>query len=318
MDTKFQQRIPTTWRIAALAIFPGLLAVIGLTTLDYSFQMIICIGLLLVYVFFAYIWNKKHLPSWSLMAVGILVSFCLSFLVGLIGALISILVGKMVDISLAVILWIAIFLILALFIRKNSAPKGTWIMVGLIAFMQLLMRVKYFILLGVSWEIAIEWLAVSLYASAILLMLPVCLGLPLIRKHGKWFVLYAIGSVFMGFQTIIDVYQKVSIQIGGTFWFSVYKIAIPLIFTVIAVLWFLKVKNERIRLPGLLVLVGVAVAANIVVVGISYEDFPLIIWLSSIPYTISVLLTFILVYRLGVFYHRADPSLGESQECAAG
>jgi hypothetical protein len=302
----FSNKIPTTSKIVALAITPGLLAVIGFTTFDFSPKMLICIGLLVLYVLSAFLWNKKQLPSWCLMAVGILVSFGLFILVGIIGGLISILAGKMVDVSLAIFLWVTLFVLLITFFRKQTVPRNTLLLISLITFFQLLMRVKYFILFGVSWNIAIEWFAVSMYSSAIALLLPIIIALPLIRKHGKWSILYGIGSVFMGFQQLIDIYQKVSDQIGGTFWFFAYKLIIPLLFIVLATLWFFLVKKDRFRFTGLLIWVGFAVTTDIVIVGISYQELPLIIWLSSIPYTLSVLLTLMLINQLSVFFQKTD------------
>jgi len=44
----------------------------------------------------------------------------------------------------------------------------------------------------------------------------------------------------------------------------------------------------------MLLLVGIAVLINLLVIGISYEgELPIIIWISFIPYTISVLLALI-------------------------
>ena len=41
-----------------------------------------------------------------------------------------------------------------------------------------------------------------------------------------------------------------------------------------------------------------AVILDLVIVGLAYGDLPLFIWISFIPYTISVLLTLALAYRL--------------------
>jgi hypothetical protein len=49
----------------------------------------------------------------------------------------------------------------------------------------------------------------------------------------------------------------------------------------------------------MLTLVGFAVIIDLLVVGFSYAgELPLVIWISFIPYTVSVLLTFVLAYLL--------------------
>ena len=133
----------------------------------------------------------------------------------------------------------------------------------------------------------------------IALLLPVALGLCLAQRYGLPTMLFVIGMIYVGFQILIDVNYKVSDQIGGTLGFVAYKALIPLLFTVIAPLWFLRARSSRSRVGGVLALVGLAVILDLVVVGLSYGgDLPLIIWISFIPYTISVLLTLALAYLL--------------------
>ena len=168
---------------------------------------------------------------------------------------------------------------------------------ALVVVCNILVRVKNFILVDVSWSVAHGVISVGLWAAA-LALLPVVIGIPLARRHGKFAVLFVVGSTYMAFQSLINVDQQVRINLNSSTGFIAYMVLIPLLFTVIAPLWYLRTEPMRAKMGGLLALTGVAVAANIIVSGWVRGDFTLMIWLSAIPYIISVLLTIALAHFL--------------------
>jgi hypothetical protein len=294
-----QDELPLPWNFALLAVVPGFMAMLGLIRFDYSGWMLVGLILLTSFMVCAILWNNRKIPAWSLMAAGILASFGLMIASGVIGGLTSILVGKSANLLVVLLLLIFLVTLLGIFLRRQRVSLFILLLFIVIVVLQLTIRLKYFVLFGVSWSVAGEWLSISLYAIVITLLLPVALGLPLVRHYGSLALLFTIGMIYMGFQILIDVNHKVSDQIGGTAGFYAYKALIPMIFTIFAPLWFLRASSPRRRMGGVLALVGLAVILNLVIVGLSYHgDLPQIIWISFIPYTISVLITLALANLL--------------------
>jgi len=294
-----QEELPLSWNMALLAIIPGLLATVGLVSTDFSAWMLVGLILLAAFLVSAYWWNNRQLPAWSLMAAGMLASVGLTIASGMISGLAALLVGKSANVLVLLVLCATLVALLGFSMRARRVSLLVWVLFAVVVVCQLGVRVKYFVLFGVSWSVAGQWLNISLYAVVIALLLPVALGLCLAQRYGLSTMLFVIGMIYVGFQILIDVNHKVSDQIGGTLGFVAYKALIPLLFTVIAPLWFLRARSPRSRVGGVLALVGLAVILDLVVVGLSYGgDLPLIIWISFIPYTISVLLTLALAYLL--------------------
>jgi hypothetical protein len=294
-----QEELPLSWNMALLAIIPGLLATVGLVSADFSAWMLVGLVLLAAFLVSAYWWNNRQLPAWSLMAAGMLASVGLTIASGVIGGLAAILMGESANVLVLLLLLATLVALLGFSVRARRVPLLAWVLFAVVVVCQLVVRVKYFVLFGVSWSVAGQWLNISLYAVVIALLLPVALGLCLAQRYGLSTMLFVIGMIYVGFQILIDVNYKVSDQIGGTLGFVAYNALIPLLFTVLAPLWFLRARSSRSRVRGVLALVGLAVILDLVVVGLSYSgDLPLIIWISFIPYTISVLLTLALSYLL--------------------
>ncbi len=294
-----RDELPLPWNKALLAIIPGLLAAAGLVRSDYSIWMLVGILLLVIYLISACLWNKKQLPAWSLMAVGMLASIGVTVATGVIGGLAALLVGGSASTIVLLVLLVVLVILLAIFLRGRRVSPLVWTLFAIIVVCQLAVRIKYFVLFGVSWSVAGQWLNISLYAVVVALLLPVALGLPLAHRHGRLAMLFVIGMLYMGFQILLDVNHKVSDQIGGTPGFLIYQVMIPLLFTVVAPLWFLRARSSLSRVSGLLAVVALAVILDLVVVGLSYAGaLPVIIWISFIPYTISVLLTLVLTNLL--------------------
>jgi hypothetical protein len=233
------------------------------------------------------------------MAAGFLTSVGLMMVSGVVGGLAGIMVGSSANSVVVIILLAILAALLAFPIRTQSVSPVVWVLVALILLCQLAVRIKYFVLMGLPWSVAFQWLNISLYAAVIALLLPVAFGLLLAKRHGLLTMLFAIGMIYGSFQILIDVNYKVSDQIGGTLEFVAYKALIPFVFTVIAPLWFLRAQSSLSRLGGMLTLVGSAVIVDLVIIGFSYGgELDLVIWISFIPYTISVLLTLALAYLL--------------------
>jgi hypothetical protein len=112
-------------------------------------------------------------------------------------------------------------------------------------------------------------------------------------------MLFLIGMIYVSFQILIDVNSKVSDQIGNTERYFVYKALVPFLITVLGPLWYLRARSSFHRIVGVLLIVGLAVLVNLLVVGFSYEgQLPMIIWISFIPYILSILLTLVLAHLL--------------------
>jgi hypothetical protein len=181
---------------------------------------------------------------------------------------------------------------------------------------QLIVRIKYYLFLGLIWSVAGEWIIISLYAAVIALLIPVLLGTLLAKKYGQGTILFVMGMMYITFQILLDVNSKVSDHIGYTFWFFVYKALIPFLFTVVSPLWFLRARSAINRIRGLLALVGLTVLLDLLVVGFSYAgELPLIIWMSFIPYTISVLLAWGMAFLLFKGSENPQPVSAQSKAC---
>ena len=294
-----REDLPLSWNKALLAIIPGLLASVGLITTDFSAGMLVGLILLIIFLVSVYWWNHRQLPGWGLMAVGMLASVGLILASGVIGGLAAIIAGKSANTFVLLILLATLTTLLGFSLRTQRVPVFVWVLLALIILCQLAVRIKYFILLGVSWSVACQWLNISLYAAVIALLIPVVFGQFMAQRYGLLTMLFVIGMIFASFQILIDVNYKVSDQIGGSLGFSAYKALIPVLFTVIAPLWFLRARSALSRIGGMLTLVGFAVIIDLLVVGLSYAgELPLIIWISFIPYTISILLALVLAYLL--------------------
>ena len=293
-----QEELPLDWKHALQAVAPGILATAGLTNVDFSLKMLAGVTLLSAYLLFAYFWNGRRFPGWSLMAAGMLASMGLTIVSGALGGLGSIIAGQSTNNFVLLVLLITLLVIFKYLMQGRRFSWHVWALVMLIVACQLAVRIKYFTLFGLTWSTTGDWISISLYSTVTGLLLPVALGLFPARRHGLLAMLFAIGMIYMGVQLLIDVNQKVSFVMPEGPAFTTYKVLTPLLFTVVAPLWFLRAGTSRKRLTGLLVISGISLIFNLTVVGVSYSDLPLIIWGSFVPYTASVLLTLSLAYWL--------------------
>jgi hypothetical protein len=294
-----EEELPFSWNRSVIAIIPGLLATMGLISVDFSAQMLVGLIGLVLFLGSTYWWNQKQLPGWSLMAIGMLVSIGLVIVSGVTGGLVAVIVGTYSNLLVLLIFLVISVLLLGYFMKGQHISFVVWGIFSLVIICQLAVRIKYFVLLGVSWSVVGQWLNISLYAAMIGLLLPVVFGVFLSRRYGLKTMLFVIGMIYVSFQLLIDVNSKVSNQIGNTEIYVAYKALIPFLMTVLAPLWYLRARTFNSRIVGVLFLVGLAVFLNLLVVGISYEGkLPMIIWISFIPYILSILLTLVLAYLL--------------------
>jgi hypothetical protein len=298
-ESMSQNQFPLPWNKALIAIIPGLIATMGMITTDFSASMLVGLILLAIFLIAVFWEHNRQLPSWGLMAIGMLTSIGLTIASGLVGGLTAILVGQSVTTIVLLIFGGLLIVLLRFSWQHQRVPQVVWGLITLIVLCQLAVRLKYFTLPGVSWSVAVQWLNISLYAVVMALLLPVALGQIMAKKHGLLAILFTIGMIYVNFQILIDVNSKVSDHVGDSFALVAYKALIPLIFTIAAPLWFLRASTPRRRVGGMLTLIGSAVIIDLLIVGWSYAgELPAIIWISFIPYTFSVLLALVLAYLL--------------------
>jgi hypothetical protein len=257
--------------------------------------------LLLLFISASWIQNSRQLPGWSLMAVGIVLGLLQPVVLGLIGVLIALATGTTPSPAsspfVLALPWIGIA-VLSFYIKQNSQHgTRTWLLAATIILCNILVRVKYFLLFGVFWSVLWEMLGVSLWSAGTLLLPIIAVGV-LARRFGAATVLFAVGATFAWYQVLIDNAYKVSSNIGSSELFWLYLIIVRFLFIVIGPWLFLRVKGTRRQLFGLIGAVCASVVINIVVSGLVRGDFTLIIWLSAIPYTISIGLSLLLAYWL--------------------
>jgi hypothetical protein len=284
-----------------LAVTPGLLVTLGLVSENPSIWTLLGIILLFLFVAVSWIQNNRQLPGWSLLAVGILLGISQPVVLGIAGVLVALVTGtppSPVSSPFVLVLpWIGIT-VLSLYIKQKSQHvTRTWLLAVTIVLCNILVRVKYFVLFGVSWSVLWEMLGVSLWSAGTLLLPIIAVGV-LARKYCASTILFAVGATFAWYQVLIDNAYKVSGNIGSSELFLVYLIVVRFLFIVIGPWLFLRSKGTQRQLFGLIGSICASVAVNILISGIVRGDFTLIIWLSAIPYTISIGLSLALAYWL--------------------
>jgi hypothetical protein len=294
-------RFPNPNNRILFAVTPGLLATLGLINGNSSFWTLLGVILLLLFVAVAWLKNNRRLPGWSLMAIGLLLGIAQPVVLGIIGVLVALVTGTPPSPAsspfVLALPWIGIA-VLSLYLKQDrKASSRTWLLAAVIVLCCILVRVKYFILLGVSWSILWEMLGVSLWSAGTLLLPIIAVG-PLARRYGAPTSLFAVGAIFAWYQVLIDNAYKVSGNIGSSELFWVYLIVVRFLFIVIGPWLFLRAKGTRRQLFGLIGSICASVAINIMISGIVRGDFTLIIWLTAIPYTISIGLSLALAYWL--------------------
>jgi hypothetical protein len=294
-------RLPLPDNRILLAVTPGLLVTLGLVSVNPSIWTLVGIILLLLFVAVSWIQNIRQLPGWSLMAVGIILGISQPVVLGIIGVLVALVTGTPPSPAsspfVLVLPWIGIA-VLSLYLKQNRQHVSrTWLLAVTIVLCNILVRVKYFFLFGVSWSVLWEMLGVSLWSAGTLLLPIIAVGI-LARKYGAATILFAVGATFAWYQVLIDNAYKVSGNIESSELFWVYLIVVRFLFIVIGPWLFLRAKGTHRQLFGLIGSICVSVALNIMISGIVRGDFTLIIWLSAIPYVISIGLSLALAYWL--------------------
>jgi hypothetical protein len=282
---------------ALLAVVPGLFAALGLADSERSTWIPLVSMLILLVVAVASKQFRWPLPDWSLLAVGIMFGLTLPFVLSTTGLIVALVTNTSPSptssLFVLVLPWIGIAVLLCLMPPSSSA----WSMLAGIVLACILVRVKYLVLFGVSWPIIWRMLGVSLWSAGTLLLPIVFVGL-LRRQYGEAAVLFAVGATFVWYQVLIDNAYKVSENVAGVGLFWLYLVASRLPFVVVGPWLFLRAQGSHRKLLGLTLPVCLSVVVNIVTSGIVRGDFTTIIWLSSIPYTISIILSLVLAYWL--------------------
>jgi hypothetical protein len=293
--------LPISSRHVLLALTPGFLATLGLVNRNPSIWTLPGCILYLLFIAAAWMLNNRQLPGWSLMAVGILLGIAQPVVLGFLGVLVALMTGTPPSPTLSpfvlAIPWIGVAAVF-LFLKQDSRHVlRTGLLVAAIVLCSILVRVKYFVLFGVTWSVLWEMLGVSLWSAGTLLFPIIAIGL-LARRYGVQAILCAAGATLVWFQVLIDNAYKVSANIGSPELFGVYLLVVRLLFIVIGPWLFLRARGTCGQLSGLIGAVSASVVINIVISGIVRGDFTLIIWLSAIPYTISIGLSLVLAYWL--------------------
>jgi hypothetical protein len=278
-----------------------LLATFGLLNVDLSMQTLIGATVLVLYTVAAWFQNGRRLPGWSLLGVGMLFGLGLPVVLALAALPVALATGTEPTPSSSpftlAIPWVLLALLVLCLRRDVRFSPGVGLLAVGTILCSVLVRVKYFVLYGVSWAIAGEMLGVSLWAAGTLLLPAVVAGL-LGRRYGLLAVLFAVGGAYVWYQVLLDNAQRVSAGITDPALYLVYVVATQLPFVVIGPWWFLRARGLRGRLWGLLISVCAAVSANILISGLVRRDFSPVIWLSAIPYTVSIALSIALAYAL--------------------
>jgi hypothetical protein len=298
---KTDNEITQEWVPTLLAIVPGVLITIAiLINVIYETAFWTTVTLIL-FVTISRFYRSNKLPGWSLMAVGMLLTVFLTVVSGIFGGITTLIAGADgVSISVATAaVWLVILLILAHFrLRRQVRFSSTiWLITGLVVICNFLVRMKYFYLFDLSRSTIEAVARISLWSAGTLL-LPVVIGMYLAQRYGIMTVLSAVGTTFMWFQIIIDNAGRVSEHIHNPLLLGGYLILTPVSATIVGPILYLRAEKITYRLQGLLIATGIAVGANVIISGIVRGDFTLIVWLSAIPYIVSVVLALWLSYLL--------------------
>jgi len=312
--TDAQDSPSITSKTSLLAIIPGFMATIGLANGSSAngsstnggsastgfIDLTVPGGMLLAgFVAAAWITNRRRLPAWSLMSVGILLGLVLPTVFGILGAGLGLATGTNPSPSASLFTlalpWSAI-VGLALFLKQSRETRlKTWLLTAAIVVCSILVRVKYFALFGVSWSVFWELSGVSLWAAGTLL-LPIFMAGVLARRYKAAAVIFfAVGATYVWYQVLIDNAYHVSIGLNNPGLYWLYRLVVQLLFMVVGPLLYLYIKNPKGKMIGLIGAITASVVINILFSGLVRGDFTPIIWLAAVPYTLSVGLSFGLV-----------------------
>lgn len=299
MLNNFTQQVPNKYIL--LTIIPCFLATLGLANGGSSLWAVVGPVALLLFIIGAWLDNKKQLPAWSLMSLGALVQIGFTAIIGVLGVFAAMVTHTTASpVSSPYILaipWIGV-LVMAFFIKpQRQFASRIWLLAAAIVFCCILIRVKYFVLYGLSWDILRQMMGVSLWAAGTLLF-PIILAGLLARRFGEQSILFMVGAVFVWSQVLIDNGFHISEILGSPAAFWAYLFVIQFFFIGLGPWLFLRLKNMRSQLTGLIVCMIASVTINILFSGIMRGDFILIYWLASIPYVISIGLCPLLAYWL--------------------
>jgi hypothetical protein len=277
-----------------LALIPGLIAMLGLSDDAWSSRAWLGIVLLVGILIAGWAAGGKKLTDWTLMAGGLLVGIAQPVILGVLGVLAALATGTQASpsdsLSIAALPWIVIALLLYRLWRSGRGMSGIMLWGTAILLCCVLVRVKYIFLYGLTWPILGQALGISFWAAGTLL-LPILLSGLMPRRFDPFPILFATGATYAWYQVLIDNGFRVSAgfeSLGSHAAFPVYLILVRCLFIIVGPWLFLSLRERRWKLAGLSACMCASAGINILVSGLVRGDFSTLIWLSAIPYTISL------------------------------
>lgn len=292
-----QITFPWNWKETALALSPGILALSGILRADFDAATWLGMFLLLLFVWMAYFISQRHFPAWSMLGWGFLAGLSQVIITGLVGGISALLLGRGSTALVIILLWTILLFLLMKSLRGIRVPGWMAALFALIIVCQLAVRYKYFPLYGFSWGILLDWLNISFYSAGVLL-LPVAIGAWLAHRQGRSAFLFLLGALYIGIQVLSDNGGHISTELGGTPLFILYRLLPVFLVVILAPTLFVRGRSSKFQLLGTLFCMACALIFEILFSGLIRSDFSPLIWFSSIPYVISVLLTMWFSYHL--------------------
>jgi hypothetical protein len=282
---------PVQTKTIILTLIPGLIATLGLFNDAWSGWSWVGVVLLALFIILGWLTGNQRLPDWTLMAGGLLVGIAQPVVLGILGVLAALAThttpSPTDSLFVTALPWIGTGLVLYHLRGRGLCMPKVLLWVAAITACCILVRVKYFVLYGFSWDILGQMLGISLWAAGTLL-LPVLLTGLMPKRHGRFRVLFAAGATFAWYQVLIDNGTRVSAGLDsqGTVW--IYFLVVRCLFIVLGPWLFLGLRDARWKLAGLTACICASAAVNILISGLVRGDFTAVIWLSAIPYILSI------------------------------
>jgi hypothetical protein len=277
---------------AAITLLPGLLAITGLLNTANQTGLLLA-AVLLAGCAIAWYWNMRILPVWCLLGLGLGLYPVLMLLLSILSGFLIFLPIQNENVSRQLMLmvpFVVMVLYAAVVLRRKRFSRRAIIFFWLILVSCLLFSARVLFSAGISADTILYITSITLFQSASLIF-PLLLVLPLAKKHGQAMVVFAVGVGFQGFLSMVNTGDQIRMTLANPAAFGVYYAVMAGLFLIAGPAWFLLGRTAHSRMTGLLTLVGIAVAANLVFSGLVRGDFSTTAWLSIIPYLTGILFT---------------------------
>jgi hypothetical protein len=295
--------VPMPWGEVMLAVMPGLL--FGLSRVYPPIRWLFMGSLALVAVLaIVVLATQRHLPAWGLLALGLTASQIL-LMVGFEGMemLARMGVGRGIRHWLAAIpLWAAILALAWKYKRSWLLPSWAWALVVFALSLFATLGHEALTMQGSKTLVAIlSGADYSVLTATGIMLLPLVVGLPLSQRHGPLALLLILGVYSLwGFDSdFISGHLLRDMAFYPWYAFLLYGL-----FMSIAPLFLLRARSLRGQAFGLLMPVGIMLAARVVVPWLARPEFHrLRTWLGDMLLSVFTLLLFALAL---VLYTRPD------------